>query len=349
MKINKKEKILILVLVFVLIVGIFLMYGIIPKSKELKEKQAECDKLQLEVNELIRKYNINDPVKKVSNIEDLLMSYYLKDSDAYIFVNDGDDSNEAKLGILFDFKPLFDGVVESLTINGYNAKKSNEITESSIREENFDFKPTLVEQKVYSLYYVSGTINFYVNNIDEVSDIIDKIGESIEYQMRDFSLTVDVKADYKYSGNIVISKYYIGTPDYIPLPLSDDFDLNSNINDAPPVPFINVDTKKLTFDIIPNASYYEIYEVISTVDEFGTKTFEKFSDRPLVSGLKPNENENFVEFGYEGKLSPDKQYVFTAVGNYKDYLFKDAPKGEKVYYRTILSEPLAIDRQFSVN
>ena len=341
MKINKKEKIMILVLLFVLVVGVFLMYGIIPASKELKEKQAECEKLQTEVNKLIRDYNAHDPSKKINDIETILMSYYLDDSDYYIIVKE-------PLNALLDFKPRCDSLVDGLVSAGYNVVIHGTIDKQSIKRESFKFESTVIEQKNYDLLLATATLDFKVNNIDDVKSIIETVTGSLDYQVRDFNLSANKGGDYNYVGNVTITKYYIEAPITIPQTLVENYRPTSQVEDAPQLPNVNPMDKKLTFEVIDHAEYYEIYEVIFEVDEFGSTIFKKFSDRPVVTGLKAKEGETTVEFDYNGKLDTNKKYVITAVGNYKQYLFKDAPNGETVYYRTILSEGLATERQFSV-
>ncbi len=342
MKISKKEKTIILVLLFVLVVGVFLMYGIIPASKELKEKQTKCNELQAEVNKLIRDYNAHDPSKKVNDIETILMEYYKSDSEDYVIVKES-------LNALLDFKPLLDNIVDSLVGSGYNANIHGKIDKQSIKTESFTFESTVLEQKSYSLLLAEAKIDFNVNNIDDVMSVIDMVVGKKDYQVRNFSLKYDAMGDYNYAGSFDITKYYIEAPVTIPQTLVDNYRPSNPVEDAPQIPYVNQMDKVLTFDTIPNAVSYDIYEVIFKVDDVGQTVFDKFSDRPVVSGLKAREGETTVEFNYNGKLDVNKKYVVTAVGNYKEYLFKDAPIGETVYFRTILTQELANDRKFSVN
>ena len=84
MKITKKDKILLASLLVILVLGIFIMYGIVPAYQDLKAQEETLATLQAEVAKLKANYNRNNPSIYLNKIENSLMNYYLNENEIIV-------------------------------------------------------------------------------------------------------------------------------------------------------------------------------------------------------------------------------------------------------------------------
>ncbi len=325
MKITKRDKVLLISLLVILVVGIFLMYGIIPAYQDLKKQEESLSALQNEVEKLKLTYNRNNPVTYQNKIENSLMNYYKKESDVLMVSEDVD--------AFIDYETAIRDVVKDLNLvfgNKISYSLGNDIT-SVVKSEDVAFPLADNKKNSVRLFIASTVLSFTFTNIDDVKTLLDEINNNEQMSFINLKIIINEKGEYV--GQVSAEKIYLKTTNFIPKPVVNDgetFNIQT-CNDAPEVPTYDAESNTITFNAMQNAKYYEIYEVTKTDKEDGTSEI-RYSLR--TSNIVGEADKTVITYDVS-RLAKGKRYVVTAVGNYKT-----AKEGDTLYYRTILSDYL---------
>ena len=346
MNISKKDKMVLVTLVFVLAIAVFIMYGVMPVNKELKAKQADYDKIKQEATTLKNEYNNpqNKPEAVLQKTEDMLMDFYLN----------------------VPYELVVDSILED-SIGGHDLKFRKLLEQVSLETKGFSKLGVIAENRVVEKIEIEGSVDpldleclelsqkysfeFFAPDYDItfLTDYFAMLNDEKAIYYKNLALTYN-KEEQIYKGTVVLYKYYIAEPEHLPKKLTgkisseNEAENRANANDAPnkPYEFNSVDNS-FKFNTIQNAQYYEIYEVVEEKVEGKTKSNFVLVD----TNIKPKaQTSTEVKYYNDGKLVSGKKYVITAVGNYKDA--EAIKNGMPLYYRTILSEDLAREKAFQL-
>lgn len=312
MKITKKDKTLLLVLLVILVVGIFIMYGLIPAYNDLKEQKTKLAELQAEVNKLINNFNKHNPARIEGQIEKALMEYY---------------TNEADLDSVVSKFDAYSSFMDDLTVFCANnniavpevGSVSNVVSDSSLT----------VNDKAFSVYKASVRLDYTYDGMEPLYNVIDELSNDYNYMYSNLIIN-QVKQDfsdsYTINGSFVLEKYYLIDSKAIPQMLV-QADIKA-VKDAPTIVSNDTKNKEITFSKVENAVYYQIYKAVKNAD--GSISYSL-----AVKRINDDPDSANIKYNYSGL--PKGDYIVTAVGN---YLESDVPSGSILYYRTILSKYL---------
>ena len=325
MKITKKDKILLASLLAILVLGIFIMYGIVPAYQDLKAQEETLATLQAEVAKLKANYNRNNPSIYLNKIENSLMNYYLNENEIIVVEEDIDAY------IDFDNKWRRFSLDNNLTDTGaIDSSKPNAV----VKSVDLSYPTDDNKDNTVSTYEASVILGFEFGDIEGVYNLLEVMNEEKDFQFSNLNIEIESK-DFStvIKGTFTITKNYLRTPFVIPQPLVNDgetFNLKLS-NDAPTRRADVGDTSTtLVFTKLDHAEYYEIYEVFKN-EETGEIKYSL-----VKSNINADPNEDLVTYEFGGVLKEGHRYVVTAVGNYK----QDAETVQKLYYRTIQSKYL---------
>ncbi len=321
MKITKKDKILLASLLVILVLGIFIMYGIVPAYQDLKAQEETLATLQAEVAKLKANYNRNNPKKYLDKIEKALMNYYLNESEI--------DVAKEEIDVFVDFDKewrtfsrennLVDtGAIDTSTIRAV-------VKNSEIPFPNEDSKDTKV-----AIFDASVVLGFEYEDIEGVYNLLDVMTDDKVFQFSNFNVSVEEK-NYStvITGSFTMTKTYLRETNVIPLPVVNDgevFDIKKS-NDAPTRRAELDEGTTVVYEKLEHAESYQIVKV--KLDENG----EPIGFETSRKTIEADPNDEFLRIDYKGLQKG--RYVVMAVGNY----MQDNVNG-RLYYRTIESKYL---------
>lgn len=324
MKITKKDKILLVSLLVILVLGIFIMYGIVPAYQDLKAQEETLATLQAEVAKLKASYNRNNPTIYSNKIEKALENYYLDESEIIVVDEDIDAY------IDFDSKWRRFSLENNLTDTGAidSSKPKSVVKSVDLPYPTDDNKDNSV-----ATFEASVVLAFEYGDIEGVYTLLEVMEEEKDFQFSNLNIEIETK-DFStlIKGSFTVTKNYLRTPFVIPKPLVNDgetFDIKIS-NDAPTRRAdIGDNSTTLVFTKLDHAEYYEIYEVVKNDNDEVRYNLVK-------SNIVADPNEDLVYYEFGELLQDGHRYVVTAVGNYK----QETETMQKLYFRTIQSKYL---------